>query len=134
MKIHLSVIVPFLFFAVNCTWGADSDIRLNSLGFLPAMPKKATIISECSTFTVKNVNASEIVFSGTVTGPITQKDVNQVAWLADFSAVTEKGKFYLEVAGVGRSIDFEIGDMVYDFAYYTVMRGFYLWRCGTAVG
>jgi endoglucanase len=131
MKVNLSVIVAFLFFVVNCTLAADSDIRLNSLGFLPTAPKKATIISECSTFTVKKAN--DVVFSGTVTGPITQKDVNQVAWIADFSGVAENGKFYLDVPGVGRSIDFEIGDTVYDFAYYTAMRGFYLWRCGTAV-
>lgn len=54
-------------------------------------------------------------------------------WIADFSQLKEKGRFYLDVPGVGRSFDFEIGDKVYDFAFYTVMRGFYLWRCGTAV-
>jgi len=47
--------------------------------------------------------------------------------------VSEKGKYYLDVPGVGCSADFEIGDAVYDFAFYTAMRGFYLWRCGTAV-
>ncbi len=143
MKVRLLIIVIFLFSVTNYAFSADSDIRLNSLGFLPTAPKKATIISQCSIFTVKKASApaasapssqaDESVFSGTVTGPITQKDVNQVAWIADFSQVTEKGRFYLEVPGVGRSIDFEIGDAVYDFAYYTVMRGFYLWRCGTAV-
>ena len=34
---------------------------------------------------------------------------------------------------MGRSIEFEIGDAVYDFAFRTAMRGFYLWRCGTEV-
>ena len=53
--------------------------------------------------------------------------------LADFSQVKARGKFYLEVSGVGHSIDFEIGDNVYDIAFYTIMRGLYLWRCGTAV-
>jgi len=137
MKTHLLVIAVFLFFVANCALGADSDIQLNSLGFLPTMPKKATIISECSIFAVKKAAAvtvnDETVFSGTVTGPFTQQDVNQVVWIADFSQVTEKGKFYLDVPGVGHSIDFEISDKVYDFAFYTAMRGFYLWRCGTAV-
>ena len=113
--------------------GANSDIHLNSLGFLPEMQKKATIVTKCSNFAVKKAANDETVYSGKVTGPLHQDDVNQDVWIADFSKVTEKGKFYLDVQGVGRSIDFEIGDKVYDFALYTAMRGFYLWRCGTAV-
>jgi endoglucanase len=106
---------------------------MNSLGFLPGKQKKATIITNCSHFTVKKAANNETVYSGTVTGPLHQDDVNQDVWIADFSKVKEKGKFYLDIPGVGRSSDFEIGDKVYDFAFYTAMRGFYLWRCGTAV-
>jgi endoglucanase len=111
----------------------NTDIRLNSLGFLPAAQKKATIIAKCSNFTVKEVSKGKAVYSGKVTGPFSQKDVNQTAWIADFSKLNKSGKYYLEVQGVGRSIDFEIGDKVYDFAFYTSMRAFYLWRCGTEV-
>ena len=111
----------------------SEDIRLNSLGYLPAAQKKATIISKCSNFTVKEASKGKAVYSGKVTGPISQKDVNQTAWIADFSKLNKSGKYYLEVPEVGRSIDFEIGDKVYDFAFYTTMRAFYLWRCGTEV-
>ena len=111
----------------------SEDIRLNSLGYLPAAQKKATIISKCSNFTVKEASKGKAVYSGKVTGPISQADVNQTAWIADFSKVNKPGKYYLEVPEAGRSIDFEIGDKVYDFAFYTCMRAFYLWRCGTEV-
>ncbi|MGD0573478.1 MAG: glycoside hydrolase family 9 protein [Sedimentisphaerales bacterium] len=111
----------------------NTDIRLNSLGYLPAAQKKATIITNCSTFTVKDASKDKVVFSGKVTGPFTQKDVSQIVWFADFSKLNKPGKYYLEVPGLGRSIDFEIGDKVYDFAFYTTMRAFYLWRCGTEV-
>lgn len=111
----------------------NTDIRLNSLGYLPAAQKKATIITECSNFTVKDASKNKTVYSGKVTGPFTQKDVSQTAWRADFSKLNKPGKYYLEVPGLGRSIDFEIGDKVYDFAFYTAMRAFYLWRCGTEV-
>ena len=127
------VIIILFLSGMDGALGADSDIRLNSLGFLPAMQKKATIASECTSFTIKRVSDGHAAFSGNVTGPLQQKDVNEVVWIADFSAVFEKGKFYLDVPGVGRSFDFEIGDTVYDFAFYTAFRGFYLWRCGTAV-
>jgi endoglucanase len=110
-----------------------SVIRLNSLGFLPAAQKKATIISKCSNFSVKEAAKDKSVYSGKVTGPFSQQDVNQTVWIADFSKVNKAGKYYLDVPGVGRSCDFEIGDKVYDFAYVTAMRAFYLWRCGTEV-
>ena len=115
------------------TWSADSDIRLNSLGFVPKGQKLATIISECSSFVVKRAADGEVVFWGAAAGPTRQRDVSQDAWIADFSGVADEGRYYLEVPGVGRSYEFEIGQKVYNFAFYTCMRAFYLWRCGTAV-
>jgi hypothetical protein len=126
-------ITVLLLFGVDAARCADTDIRLNSLGFLPKMQKKATIVSPCSAFTVKKAPGGQVVYSGAATGPLHQDDVGQDVWVADFSAVGEKGKFYLDVPGVGRSFEFEIGDAVYDFAFTTAMRSFYLWRCGTAV-
>lgn len=114
-------------------WSADSEIRLNSLGFLTQLPKRATIVAECAEFSVRRAANDEIVFTGKATGPAYQKDVDHNVWIADFSPVDARGTFYLDVPGVGRSIDFVIGDAVYDFAFRTAMRGFYLWRCGTAV-
>ena len=147
MKVELTVVVVILMVvmtgcspfaasnkeAIKESVQPNTDIRLNSLGYLPAAQKKATIITNCSNFTVKDASKDKVVFSGKVTGPFTQNDVNQTAWLADFSKLNKPGKYYLEVPGLGRSIDFQIADNVYDFAFYTAMRAFYLWRCGTEV-
>jgi endoglucanase len=133
MKSRLIVMTVVLLSNMQGALGADSDIRLNSLGFLPGMAKRATIAAKCSGFTLKKSGDGAVVYSGKATGPLTQRDVDQDVWIADFSGVRQKGRFYLDVPGVGRSYDFEIGDEVYDFAFYTAMRGFYLWRCGTAV-
>ncbi|GAB4238692.1 MAG: hypothetical protein Kow00109_13240 [Acidobacteriota bacterium] len=113
--------------------GADSDIRFNSLGFLPDMPKEASVAAPCSTFQVKRASDGQVVFEGTATGPVHNSDTGEDIWIADFSAVSDPGEYFLEVPGVGRSPNFPIGEDVYDSAFYTVMRGFYLWRCGTAV-
>lgn len=113
--------------------GADDDIRFNSLGFLPEMPKRASIAAPCTEFHVCMETDGRRVYSGRASDPIRQEDVGQAVSIADFSAVREPGRYYLDVPGVGRSIGFEIGNGVYDFAFKTVMRGFYLWRCGTAV-
>jgi endoglucanase len=133
MKMRSRSVAIFILFAVSGAFGADADIRLNSLGFLPAMSKKATVAAKCSSFAVKRVSDGSTVYSGTAAGPLHQDDVDQDVWIADFSQVRDQGKLYLDVPGVGRSVDFEVGEKVYDFAYYTAMRGFYLWRCGCAV-
>ena len=133
MKIRLIIGTILFLSSIAGASGADMDIRLNSLGFLPGMSKKATISADCSSFSVKKASNGETVYSGRVTGPFRQQDLDQEVWIAEFSQVSAEGRFYLEVPGVGRSVDFEIGDKVYDFAFYTAMRGFYLWRCGTAV-
>lgn len=133
MRSHLIAAILSFAFCAGAAWAADSDIRLNSLGFLPQLPKKVTIVATCSEFSIKRAGSGETVFQGKAAGPVHQNDVNQDAWIADFSPVTAKGKFYLDVPGVGRSIEFEIGDAVYDSAYRTAMRAFYLWRCGTEV-
>lgn len=133
MKVSTLLVAVVLMVVAGVVWGADSDIRLNSLGFLPDAAKKASIVASCSEFAVKRAADGTSVYSGTAAGPTHQQDVGQDVWIADFSKLSEKGTFYLDVPGVGRSVDFKIGDDVYDFAYYTVMRGFYLWRCGMAV-
>jgi endoglucanase len=118
-------------------WGANTEIseaiRLNSLGFLPDAEKPAVIVASCSDFEVKKAQDGKTIYSGKVTGPFYQQEFNQSVWIANFTKVNTPGKYYIEVPGVGRSYEFEIGDKVYNRAYYTTMRGFYLWRCGTAV-
>ena len=58
-----------------------------------------------------------------------------VKWsvLRIFSKVEEPGTYYVEIPGVGRSVDFKISKDIYNFPFYTVMRGMYLWRCGCTV-
>jgi endoglucanase len=146
MKNCLTIVTIVLLSTFTTVFGAEaapkpqdkitevsSDIRLNSLGYLPAANKQVTIISECSDFVVKSAVDDNAVYSNKVSGPFHQEDVNQAVWIADFSKVNKPGKYYLDVSGVGRSYDFEIGDKVYNFALYSSMRAFYLWRCGTAV-
>jgi endoglucanase len=52
---------------------------------------------------------------------------------ADFSALRQRGRFYLDVPGVGRSWPFSIEPDVYAHAFYLALRAFYGQRCGTAV-
>ena len=114
-------------------YGAEPAIRLNSLGYLPGLPKKASVAAECSDFSVKRVSDGKVIYEAAAAGPVAQNDVNQQVWTLDFSGLKQPGTYYLDVPGVGRSYEFEVREGAYDFAYRTAMRAFYLWRCGTAV-
>jgi len=126
----LFIIVYLYSFALEAQ---TNPVHLNSIGFLPKLPKVASIPHECSVFKVIDASSGKTVFSGKTTGPVFQKDVDQNVWSADFTKVQKAGKYYVEVPGVGRSAEFVIANDAFDFAAKTSMRAFYLWRCGMAV-
>jgi endoglucanase len=128
-------LIAFIFFFLGyCSSKAHSQsIQLNSLGFLPEQSKKASVVGDSKTFMVKQVSNQKVVFQGKLAESVFQKDVNQNVAIADFSGLNKNGKYYLETADGVKSIEFEISPKVYNQAFYTSMRGFYLWRCGTAV-
>jgi endoglucanase len=111
----------------------EQSVHLNSLGFLPQSNKKASVVGESKSFVVKKATDQSIAFKGKMSIPVSQKDVNQTIYIADFSALSKPGKYYLETAEGTKSAEFEISPTVYNGAFYNSMRGFYLWRCGTAV-
>ena len=128
-------LISFIFFLLGylIATGQTQSVQLNSLGFLPQQSKKASIVGETKSFVIKQVSDKSVVYKGGVSQPVFQKDVNQNVSVADFSSVTRNGKYYLETAEGTKSVEFEVSPKVYNQAYYTSMRGFYLWRCGTAV-
>ena len=132
MKFNLLFFVLLAIFA-GSTSAQKQSINLNSLGFLPESSKKASVVGEATSFTVKRTSDQAVVFQGKLSDPVSQKDVNQSVRTADFSLLTKKGKYYLETAEGTKSVEFEISHKAYNQAFYTSMRGFYLWRCGTAV-
>jgi endoglucanase len=109
-------------------------IRLNSLGYLPDSPKRATVAGTSSVpFRVIRVPAGSTVYTGNLPAPVAVANSTDSLTLADFSAVREPGEFQLEIDGLGRSAPFRIDPDLYAPAFRTVTRAMYLWRCGTAV-
>ncbi len=74
-----------------------------------------------------------VVFNGKMGPAGFDEDSGDRVRAADFSALKLAGRYYLEVPGVGRSWDFEVGPNVFARAYSMAMLGFYGQRCGTAV-
>ena len=124
---------------VSCKAGvADiqetDNVKLNSLGFLPSAAKTAVITNPDATeFRVIDINSDKVAFKGTLSEPVSQEDYGQTVRIADFSSLKKKSSYVVDVPGTGKSYAFEINDNAYADAFYTSMRGFYLWRCGMAV-
>lgn len=133
MKKYFAYSLLLIATSIRLVIGQVNDIRINSIGYLPDMQKEATIIKKCSDFSVIDAKSKKIIFTGKVKGPFYHDSLKQNGWIADFSKVKKEGHYYLDVPGIGKSIVFEIGNNIYDSVYYTVMRAFYLWRCGTEV-
>jgi endoglucanase len=113
--------------------GESPAIRLNTVGYLPHARKQATIAAPGTNFSILRLANNSTVFNGKLTGPVLNPDTQEQLWTADFSSVTRPGDYQLVIPGVGCSAPFHVAADVYREPYQTVMRGFYLWRCGTAV-
>jgi endoglucanase len=128
----ISACAAFLF-------AADSDIRVNSVGFLPSLNKKASVAVRgqsvyTGTFTVNRADDDAAVFTGQLGSNVNNTDTRDTIRVADFSAFATPGKYYLEVPGIGKSPEFSIGEDALNDAYRAMMLGMYLWRCGSPNG
>jgi len=113
-------------------FGADSQIRLNTVGYLPGHAKQASIAASATDFSVVDAEGT-VVYQGKTTGPIRNADTQEDLVIADFTAVTAPGTYRLDVPGVGRSAPFEVSPPVYAEPFAVAVRAMYLWRCGGAV-
>lgn len=133
MRKSIVALSTLFILSIHLLFGQNATISLNSLGYQPQLSKKASIVGEVQTFSVKRADDQTTAFQGKVSAPVFQKDVNQNVSLADFSGLNKEGKYYIELPDGSKSAVFEISRTAYNPTFYTSMRAFYLWRCGTAV-
>ncbi len=110
-------------------------IRVNTVGFLPEAPKRATLAGPASEFRVLDAATGAVVFAGPVSAPVrtAPTDTDEEVRTADFTEVRQPGTYVLEVPGLGRSAPFAVGAAVWDEPFRLVTRAMYLWRCGVPV-
>ncbi len=108
-------------------------IKVDQVGYPTWGPKIALVGAPARTFLLKRASDGTTVFSGRLSRPRSDDESGEHVSAADFSKVRDAGAYYLEVPGVGRSWNFEIGPNVFARTYYLAMRAFYGQRCGVAV-
>jgi len=109
-------------------------IMLNSIGFLPDAAKRATVLPPGgATIEIHRAGDGSLAWSGDMPAAISDDLTGDPLYLADFSAFTDAGEFYLEVPGLGKSTTFKISPDLYNDLLNRSMLGMYGQRCGTAV-
>lgn len=114
---------------------AHPDIRLNSLGYLSAWPKHASVLNadKAQAWGLHRAGDGQRVAKGVLSDSSNDSDTGHSLRTVDFSAYRGQGSFYLEIPGVGRSEAFKIGNDSFREALGVTMLGLYGLRCGTAV-
>jgi endoglucanase len=112
---------------------AQLSIKVDQAGYPLAGPKVALVSASAKDFIVRRASDKSAVYQGKLTPAQADENSGDKVQAADFSALKQAGRYYIEIPGVGRSWDFEVGSKVFERAYYMAMRGFYGQRCGTAV-
>lgn len=111
----------------------DSRIRLDTVGYPPARPKRASVAARFDEFRVRREPDGAVVFAGRASAPVRNEDTGEDIRVADFSALKEPGAYFLEIPGVGRSPAFRVARDVYVGPFRAAFEAMYLWRCGSSV-
>jgi len=114
----------------------NGSVQVNQVGYMPQAPKRAFVGNwlgtagampiDQYTFQVVDAYTQAVVYQSTIT-PRSLHDLgsgNDV-YVADFSSVTQTGRYYLNVPSIGRSYSFDIKPDVFEAVYRTTMRVLY---------
>lgn len=113
-------------------------VNCNQAGYLPDAVKKAVVRDSAKTpaggsFTVVDAATGEAVYTGPLSGSSFSAACGERTATADFSQLTRAGTYKVVTESGGESFPFEIGAGVYDSLAASVLRMFYLQRCGTEI-
>jgi endoglucanase len=89
-------------------------VLVDQVGYLTAHQKVGLVAEEsATTFQIVDVQTNRSVYAAALGEPERDPDTGQRLRPADFSSLTQPGTYSLQVAGVGRSPNFRVGDDVY---------------------
>jgi endoglucanase len=117
----------------KCAAVLDSEVHLNSIGFLPGHTKQATFVGGSGAFEIVD-EQDRIVFEGIASDPVNSSETGEQGLrVADFTAFDEEGVYQLRAVDAGESPKFRIGRDVMTEVVRVLMLGLYGQRCGEAV-
>jgi endoglucanase len=113
---------------------AQGEIKLNQIGYYPDDSKIAIIPGNPSgAFQVVDVNTDDIVFEGDLSTPMNWQFSGEYVAKADFSGLTESGRYRVVHEEAGQSYDFEIRDQIFRELLKASIKAYYFNRASTAL-
>lgn len=132
---HIIILVLYLILLLKLNFYAAAIsgapiIRLNQAGYATDDNYKTAVVSNISgSFEVRDYNTNAIIYTSQLTQLGTDSITGETLYLADFSAVTTPGVYYIKV-GNESSYKFEIKDELYNKVLYYTLRVYGANRCG----
>lgn len=115
---------------------ADSGelrIRLNQVGFYPAAPKAAIVLTgKGGSFLLQTVN-KQTVFKGALKRSGQPDLAGNYTYIADFSAYHKPGKYIMNIPGIGNSYPFIISQSVHRDVADASIKAFYFIRASIPI-
>lgn len=110
----------------------ERDINVNQIGYRPSDKKRAVVRNSTAgaEFEVVDASGDEVVFTGQLSGENRLGSSGDIVYYADFSKLTNPGRYYIRTKEGSESFEFSIAENVYDNTFDNVCRMLYLQRCG----
>ena len=92
----------------------SDQIKVCQVGYLPEETKTAILTGEAQgQVVVRESDSHKIVASLTVGEELFDSDTGEKVRIVDLTEVSKPGRYYVDVPGVGRSFDFDVGGDVF---------------------
>jgi len=136
MKILSPIIktIAFLMACIPLIYAQNPNIRLNQVGFYPNATKTAVWVgNKHENFYLFDAISKDTVFKGKLSTQRVNAISQKTTQIADFSAFTKSGKYFLGIPEIGVSHTFEIKINVHRDAAKAALKAFYFQRVSTAL-
>lgn len=113
-----------------------TKLLINQVGYSPTRPKLAFLLNSPHSATnpvqLINVRNNRPVFEVELSAPMQDAASQDNIQRVDFTAFNRPGRYYLKSGDI-QSYPFDIGQDIYQDAFNTMLRSYYLQRCGVAI-
>src|SRR6478735_1716228 len=108
----------------------SDSIVLNQLGFYLQAPKIAAVKGNTTAdvFYVINTTKKDTAYKDTLSQPMQSLNSSTITRIADFSAFTKEGNYYISIPDVGNSYTFSIDKNANHAAAKAALKGYYYIR------
>lgn len=109
----------------------SENIHVDQIGYKSADKKIAIINGKFDSFELVETDTNKVVLNKKLNGKVKDDASGDSVCYADFSEIKSEGKYFISVAGLGKSYDFRIGNNdLYTGVADSMLKALYYQRCG----